>query len=308
MATSDKTPPADQSDSATTADSKAPKTKMSAKANASEGPMDPREAAALGPGTRGILNVDHSDRTAIIVGGSEGIGAACSLALARSGAHVVVADVPDQDPDSIVARINEEGGEAEVWDVNLRDHEVLAELHLECDILVNCAGSQIIAPIEKFPAADWDRIIDIMLTSPFLLTRAALPHMYEKEWGRVINISGVHGLRGSEGRAAYTAAKHGLEGLTKVTAIEAATHNVTANCINPGFVDTPQVKKQMRQLAAMHWMPEDEVQEKILMDRAAIKDMVPADDVAAQVLWLTSNYADHITGSNIVIDGGWTAS
>ncbi len=256
----------------------------------------------------GFISVDLSGRTAVVTGGAGGIGAAAARALAASGAHVIVADLIGQDTDGTVDDIHELGGSAEVWDVDLRDHELLAEMTLDCDILVNCAGSQVIAHIEDYEPADWDRIIDTMLTAPFLLTRAALPHMYEEEWGRIVNVCSVHGLRGSEGRVAYTSAMHGLEGLTKVTAIEGGPHGVTANCVNPGFTRTAQVQKQIRQQAALHWLPEDEVVEKVLLNRNSIKEMATVDEVAAQIIWLCSDYARLITGSSLSIDGGATAS
>ena len=264
--------------------------------------------SAMDTEPHGYISIDLSGRTAVVTGGAGGIGAAAARALAASGAHVVVADLLGQGTDGTVDAIHELGGSAEVWDVDLRDHELLAEMTLDCDILVNCAGSHVIAHIEDYEPADWDRIIDTMLTAPFLLTRAALPHMYKNEWGRIVNVCSVHGLRGSEGRVAYTAAMHGLEGLTKVTAIEGGPHGVTANCVNPGFTRTAQIQKQIRQQAALHWLPEDEVVEKVLLSRNSIKEMTTVDEVAAQIIWLCSDYARLITGSSLSIDGGVTAS
>lgn len=255
-----------------------------------------------------IGGVVLTGRTAVVTGASGNIGAEIAVLLAQLGAHVIVADLPGQPTDVTVERIQAFGGTAEVWDVDLRDHELLANVHLECDILVNSAGSSVIASIEEFDPVDWDRIIDVMLTAPFLLTRAALPHMYKQKWGRIINISGVNGLRGSEGRVAYAAAKHGLEGLTKVTALEAGQHNVTANCVNPGFARTAHTRKLIKQEAQRHWLPEDEVVDKVILRRNAIKDMAEPQEIAAQVAWLCSDYARLITGTNIVVDGGVSAS
>lgn len=270
--------------------------------------MSDHEVEEATPAPHGYLSVDLTGRTAVVTGGGGDIGGAIARALARSGAHVIVADLQGQDADGTVEDIRHAGGSAEVWDIDLRDHELLASIHIEADILVNCAGTNIIARIEDYDPADWDAIIDVMLTAPFLLTRAALPHMYSRGWGRIVNVSALHGLRGSEGRVAYAAAKHGLEGLTKVTAIEAGPHGVTANCVNPGYTATSRTQKHIEQEALLHWLPEDEVVDKVILRRNAIKEMAHVDEIAAQVIWLCSDYARLITGSNIIVDGGVSAS
>ena len=136
---------------------------------------------------------------------------------------------------------------------------------LDCDILVNNAGIQRISPIEDFDPADFRRIITLMLEAPFLLIRAALPHMYANNFGRIINLSSVHGLRASPFKSAYVSAKHGLEGLSKVTALEGGAHGVTSNCINPGYVRTPLVEPQIADQAKVHGIPESEVLAKIML-------------------------------------------
>jgi 3-hydroxybutyrate dehydrogenase len=146
-----------------------------------------------------------------------------------------------------------------------------------------------------------------MLESPFLLVRAALPGMYEKGWGRVINISSAHGLRASAFKSAYVAAKHGLEGLSKVTALEGASHGVTSNCINPAYVRTPLVEKQITDQAKVHGIPESEVVEKIMLTETAVKRLVEADEVASLAGWLVSDKSGMVTGASYTMDGGWTA-
>jgi 3-hydroxybutyrate dehydrogenase len=146
-----------------------------------------------------------------------------------------------------------------------------------------------------------------MLESPFLLVRAALPHMYAQGWGRVINVSSAHGLRASAFKSAYVSAKHGLEGLSKVTALEGAPHGVTSNCINPGYVRTPLVEKQIADQAATHGIPEEEVVEKVMLTRSAIKALIEPDDVAAVASFLASDAAAMVTGTSYAMDGGWTA-
>ncbi len=241
-------------------------------------------------------------RTALVTGGGSGIGAAVARRLAHDGLRVVVAD---RDEAAAGAVAEEVGGET--WVVDLADTAALEDLRLECDVLVNNAGVQRVAPIEEFDPADFRLIQRLMLESPFLLVRAALPHMYAQGWGRVVNISSAHGLRASEFKVAYVAAKHGMEGLSKVTALEGAPHGVTSNCVNPGYVRTPLVEKQVADQARTHGIPEDEVVEKIMLTRAAVKRLVEPEEVAGLVSYLASDAAAMVTGTSYTIDGGWTA-
>lgn len=190
-------------------------------------------------------------RKALVTGGASGIGAACARALAARGAKVVVADV---DASGAGKLADELGGTA--WEIDLLDTDALAALSIDCDILVNNAGIQKVAPIEEFDPAEFRRIVALMLEAPFLLIRAALPHMYANGFGRIINISSVHGLRASAYKSAYVSAKHGLEGLSKVTALEGGERGVTSNCINPGYVRTPLVERQIADQARLHGIPE----------------------------------------------------
>jgi 3-hydroxybutyrate dehydrogenase len=149
--------------------------------------------------------------------------------------------------------------------------------------------------------------VRLMLESPFLLIRAALPGMYERGFGRVINISSVHGLRASPFKAAYVAAKHGLEGLSKVTALEGGPHGVTSNCINPGYVRTPLVEKQIVDQARLHGISEEEVVPKVMLTESAIKRLVEPEEVASLALWLAGPDASMVTGASYTMDGGWSA-
>ncbi|MEQ4519626.1 3-hydroxybutyrate dehydrogenase [Pseudarthrobacter sp. B907] len=241
-------------------------------------------------------------RKALVTGGAGGIGAASVRALAARGAKVVVADV---DEAAATALADEVGGTA--WAVNLLDVETLQTLSLDCDILVNNAGIQRISPIEEFDPADFRRIITLMLEAPFLLVRAALPHMYANGFGRIINLSSVHGLRASPFKSAYVSAKHGLEGLSKVTALEGGAHGVTSNCINPGYVRTPLVESQIADQAKVHGIPESEVLTKIMLTEAAVKRLVEPEEVASLVAWLASDDAGMVTGASYTMDGGWSA-
>jgi 3-hydroxybutyrate dehydrogenase len=239
---------------------------------------------------------------AIVTGGAAGIGESIVRAFAAEGAHVVVAD---RDAERASAVAHSVAGEA--WAVDLSDTAALAELSLTADILVNNAGIQQVSPIESFDPERFRLILTLMLESPFLLTRAVLPGMYERGFGRIINLSSVHGLRASAFKSAYVAAKHGLEGLSKVTALEGAPHGVTCNCINPGYVNTALVQKQIADQALVHGIPESEVVEKVMLVHNPIKRMVDPDDVASLAVWLAGPHASMVTGASYTIDGGWTA-
>lgn len=241
-------------------------------------------------------------RKALVTGGASGIGAACSRVLAAQGANVVVADV---DSVAATALADELGGTA--WAVDLLDLSSLEKLTLDCDILVNNAGVQRVAPIEDFDPADFRRIIALMLEAPFLLIRAALPQMYANGFGRIINVSSVHGLRASPFKSAYVSAKHGLEGLSKATALEGGERGVTSNCVNPGYVRTPLVEKQIADQAMVHGIPESEVLAKVMLTESAVKRLVEPSEVASLVAWLASDDAGMVTGSSYTMDGGWSA-
>ncbi|KJL34606.1 D-beta-hydroxybutyrate dehydrogenase [Microbacterium azadirachtae] len=150
-------------------------------------------------------------------------------------------------------------------------------------------------------------MLDIMVTAPFLLTRAVLPGMYARGWGRIVNISSVHGLRASEFKSAYVTAKHALEGLSKVTALEGGPYGVTSNCLNPGYVNTPLVQKQIADQARTHGIPESDVIEKVMLAEAAIKRLLEPEEVADLALWLCGPMAGSVTGSSYTMDGGWSA-
>lgn len=241
-------------------------------------------------------------RRAIVTGGASGIGLACAEALAAAGAHVTIADLDEEAAASAADRI---GGE--VWTVDLGDTAALADLTLDADILVNNAGLQHVRPIEQFEPERFSLLLRVMLEAPFLLIRAALPGMYERGFGRVINVSSVHGLRASPFKSAYVAAKHGLEGLSKVTALEGGPHGVTSNCVDPGYVRTPLVEKQIADQARLHGIPEEDVVEKVMLTESAIKRLVEPAEVASLVRWLASDDARMVTGASYTMDGGWSA-
>jgi 3-hydroxybutyrate dehydrogenase len=241
-------------------------------------------------------------RTALVTGGASGIGAACARELASRGATVTVADVDEAGAKDLAADI---GGHA--WTVDLLDVSSLENLELATDILVNNAGVQSINEIAEFPPDKFRTMLALMVEAPFLLIRAALPHMYRQNFGRVVNISSVHGIRASEYKVAYVTAKHALEGLSKVTALEGGPRGVTSNCVNPGYVRTPLVTKQIADQARTHDIPEDQVLAEILLKESAIKRLVEPEEVASLVGWLASPAAGMVTGASYTMDGGWSA-
>ncbi|WP_273841844.1 3-hydroxybutyrate dehydrogenase [Rubrobacter calidifluminis] len=248
------------------------------------------------------VEVDLGGKRALVTGGASGIGRACAGRLAQAGARVAVLDLDGEGARKVAREI---GGEA--IEADLSDLEAVGELGISADIVVNNAGLQHVAPVEEFPPEMFTKIIRIMLEAPFLLVRQALPGMYERGWGRVVNISSVHGLVASEYKSAYVAAKHGLEGFSKVLALEGGPKGVTSNCICPAYVRTPLVEGQISDQARRHGIPESEVIEKIMLAEPAIKRLVEPEEVAEMVLYLCSPAASFINGASLTIDGGSTA-
>jgi 3-hydroxybutyrate dehydrogenase len=241
-------------------------------------------------------------RRALVTGGASGIGRACAHRLAQAGASVLVVD---RDAEGAKAVAEQVGGTAVA--VDLSDLEAIDALDLDVDVLVNNAGIQHVAPVHEFPPDRFSFILRLMLEAPFRLARGALPHMYERGWGRIVNISSVHGLRASAYKSAYVTAKHGLEGLSKVIALEGAEHGVTSNCVNPAYVRTPLVEGQIADQAKTHGISEDEVVEQVMLAPAAIRRLIEPEEVAEAVAYLCSPAATSVTGSSLVMDGGWSA-
>ncbi|MBP2472575.1 3-hydroxybutyrate dehydrogenase [Crossiella equi] len=241
-------------------------------------------------------------RTALVTGAGSGIGLAISRKLAEAGAKV---HLVDKNGPAVHTAAQEYGGTAHA--IDLSDPAAVEGLPSTVDILVNNAGMQHVSGITDFPPEVFRLMQEVMVTAPFLILRKVLPHMYQHRWGRVVNISSVHGLRASPFKSAYVAAKHALEGLSKVVALEGAPYNVTSNCLNPAYVRTPLVEKQLTDLSHAHRISEEEVLTDLLLERTAVKRLLEPVQVAEAVLWLCQQQSGHLTGISIPIDGGWTA-
>ncbi|PLX68847.1 MAG: D-beta-hydroxybutyrate dehydrogenase [Denitrovibrio sp.] len=248
-------------------------------------------------------------KVAVVTGGASGIGLSVARTLADNNYNVVIADINEEQGSAIASEAGAFFVKADLSKPS--DCKKLIDASVahfgSVDVLVNNAGVQHVCPIEDFPEEKWNFIISLMLTAPFLLTKYAWPYMKAKGWGRVINISSVHGLRASEFKAAYVSAKHGLMGMTKVAALEGGKDGITVNTICPAYVRTPLVDGQIDDQAKAHGIPREEVIEKIMLKKAAVKRMIEPDEIGNIVMYLCSDAAGCMTGVDFTIDCGWTA-
>lgn len=245
----------------------------------------------------------HDGRRALVTGAASGIGRSTAIKLAEAGAHVLAVDLNAEGLEQLAAEVPG----IEAVPCNLSDYDAIAELPKDIDILVNVAGIQTVSPIQNFPVERFELIMRVMLHAPWYLIRQSVPHMYAKGWGRIVNLSSAHGLRASEFKSAYVTAKHGLEGLSKVVALEGGPHGVTSVTVNPAYVRTPLVEKQIAEQAKAHNMGEDEVVQKIMLDRVHVKRMIEPDEVAELCLFLTGPASASMSGTSYPIDGAWSA-
>ena len=248
-----------------------------------------------------------SGRSVLVTGAASGIGLAVARHLGSRGASVVVSDLPGERLDGVAGELRAHAVACDLSDRNAVHR--LAAAAGDVDILVNNAGLQHVSPIEDFEESRWDLIQAVMLTAPFLLTKALLPGMYARGFGRVINIASVHGLVASPYKAAYVVAKHGLVGFTKTLALEAGQRcpDVTAHAICPSYVRTPLVEGQVADQARAHGIDDAEVLEKVLLTQNAVKRLIEPEDVARAVEFLCGPSAWSMTGSVLTMDAGWLA-
>ncbi len=254
-------------------------------------------------------------KNAIVTGSTSGIGYGIEMALAQAGANVLLNGFgTDAEIAAAKKAITACGVKAEYSAADMSKCDQIAAMVEQAekafgqvDILVNNAGIQHTAPIQDFPNDKWDAIIAINLSAVFHGTKAALPGMQKRGWGRIINVASVHGLVASANKSAYVAAKHGVIGLTKVTALENAGKGITCNAICPGWVLTPLVQKQIDALAAKDGISNADAAVKLLSEKQPSKAFVTPDQLGALAVFLCSDAAAQQTGSAINMDGGWLA-
>lgn len=253
-------------------------------------------------------------RTVLITGSTSGIGLGIAKAFAFQSCNIIFNGL-EPDGAQIAENAAREAGVKHLFSpANMMDPAAIRELadagtktFGRIDILVNNAGIQHVSPVETFPEEKWDAILAINLSAAFHLSKAVWPSMKEQRWGRIINIASAHGLVASEFKSAYVAAKHGLLGLTKTLALEGASHRITANAVCPGYVHTPIVEKQLEDQMRAHNMSREEVVEKVMLQKQAIKEFNSIESIVAAVMYLASDAASTTTGIALPVDGGWTA-
>ncbi len=256
----------------------------------------------------------ENGKSAIITGSTSGIGLGIAESFAKSGYSICFNGLEENGAE-IAAGIGEKYGVKTIFSgANLLKVESIQEMVAtaesefgKVDVLVNNAGVQYVAPIDEFPESKWDLIIGVNMSAVFHTSKAVWTGMKQRGFGRIINITSAHGLRASEFKSAYVTSKHGITGLTKVLALEGAPFGITCNAICPGYVLTPLVQGQIKDQAESHNMSEDEVVEKVMLKKQAIKRFVKVESIGALALFLASEAAETVTGDSIPIDGGWTS-
>jgi 3-hydroxybutyrate dehydrogenase len=282
---------------------------------AAQGPRTHAEICLACNGTRLALQVAHLRRfpamhSIMITGAASGIGAGVAAELAQSGHHVIVSDLKLAEAQGVAEQIRQSGGSAEAVETDVSSDqsvkEAIGRLSRPPEILVNNAGLQFVAPLEQFPLDRWEYLIQVMLIGSVRLTRAVLPMMRERRFGRIINIGSIHSLVASPYKSAYVAAKHGLVGFSKTIALETANTDITINTICPSYVKTPLVDQQIAAQARSHGISEAEVIDRIMLEPMPKRVFIGIDELTGIIAFLASAAARNITGQTIVVDGGWT--
>jgi 3-hydroxybutyrate dehydrogenase len=253
-------------------------------------------------------------KTVLITGSTSGIGKGIAIGFAKLGYNIVFNGLEPDGAEIAKSIADEYHIDYLFFPINILEKEGIQKMVAESllkfgsiDLLINNAGIQYVAPIDEFPIEKWDAIIGINLTAPFLLIKAFWPKMKENKFGRIINISSAHGLVASEFKSAYVASKHGINGLTKTVALEGAPYNITCNSVCPGYVHTPIIDKQIADQMKANNMTADEVVQKVMLAKQAIKEFIPVDLIVQSVLFLAADDARAITGISLPVEGGWTA-
>lgn len=253
-------------------------------------------------------------KSVLITGSTSGIGLGIAKVFAKNGYQIMFHGL-EANGAEIAAEIGEKYQVKTTYsNANLLDSAAIVQLVEDTivqlgsiDVLINNAGIQYVSPIEDFPNEMYEKIIGINMNAVFYAGKAVWKHMKKQKFGRIINISSVHGIRASEFKSAYVTAKHGVVGMTKVMALEGAPYNITCNAICPGYVKTPLVENQIKDQAKAHNLSEDEVIDKIMLKKQAVKEFIPIETIAEMALFLAADYATTITGTTITLDGGWSA-
>jgi 3-hydroxybutyrate dehydrogenase len=252
-------------------------------------------------------------KSAFITGAASGIGLDIARAFALEGANVVISDIDKEKSEQVALLLTEEGYQALAIPCDVSDENSIKEsldLAIDAfggiDILVNNAGLQYVSPLEDFPTEKFEQLIKVMLTAPFIGIKHVFPIMKKQGYGRIINMASINGLVGFAGKAAYNSAKHGVIGLTKVAALEGAERGITVNALCPGYVNTPLVQNQLKDLAMTRNVPLERVLEEVIYPLVPQKRLLDVTEIADYAVFLASEKARGITGQAVVLDGGYT--
>jgi len=261
-----------------------------------------------------IMSKTLNEKVALITGAGSGIGLEISHEFAKEGAKIVLADLNEEAVKKAAEDLRAKGAEAIPVVCDVTNEQQVEESFKKAidtfsrlDILINNAGIQHVADIENFPTEKFEQMVKIMLTAPFQATKLAFPIMKKQKFGRIINMASINGLVGFAGKAAYCSAKHGLIGLSKVAALEGAEHGITVNALCPGYIDTPLVQNQLKDIAETRNISVDKVFEEVIYPLVPQKRLLTVQEIADYAIFLASDKAKGVTGQAVVIDGGYTA-
>ncbi|MDP4086537.1 MAG: 3-hydroxybutyrate dehydrogenase [Bacillota bacterium] len=252
-------------------------------------------------------------KVAFVTGSASGIGLEVVKAFADEGAKVIISDLNKEKSDQVAETLRENGYEALSAPCDVTDEEAYknslnqaVKMFGTIDILVNNAGMQYVSPIEEFPTQKFELLVKIMLTAPFIGIKNVFPIMKKQGYGRIINMASINGVIGFAGKAAYNSAKHGVIGLTKVAALEGAAQGITVNALCPGYVDTPLVRGQLKDLATTRNVPLESVLEEVIYPLVPQKRLLSVSEIADYAVFLASDKAKGVTGQAVIMDGGYT--
>lgn len=250
------------------------------------------------------------NRAAVVTGGGRGIGAATAQALAEAGARVVVSARSSEQIEAVRDDLCRNGHEAWAVTCDVTDPVQVESLASQtrdlvgpAQILVNNAGIASSAPLKNLTLEEWNRLLSVNATGPFLCTQAFVPGMLETGWGRVINVASIAGKTGAAYISAYCASKHAVVGFTRAVAAEVAAKGITVNAVCPGYVDTPMTEASVANISAKTGLSEEEARQH-LHSTSPQNRLIEPEEVASLIVNLCQPAAKGITGQAIVVDGG----